>query len=88
MGNHDRHLQVVRSQKSGWGILLTTLIMYQYRVGVSFQEINVPLSLRARILVQVTIYRRLLIGRDGHPDSCLNYRSDNFPSNKLGNGRF
>ena len=26
------------------------------------------LAQRARILVQVTIYRRLLIGRDGHLD--------------------
>ena len=29
--------------------------------------------LRARILVQVTIYRRLLIGRDGHLDQSEAY---------------
>ena len=28
---------------------------------------------RARILVQVTIYRRLLIGRDGHLDQSEAY---------------
>ena len=28
--------------------------------------IRMELRARARILVQVTIYRRLLIGRDGH----------------------
>ena len=29
--------------------------------------------LRARILIQVTIYRRLLIGRDGHLDQSEAY---------------
>ena len=29
--------------------------------------------IRARILVQVTIYRRLLIGRDGHLDQSEAY---------------
>ena len=29
--------------------------------------------IRARILVQVTIYRRLLIGRDGHLDQLEAY---------------
>ena len=32
-----------------------------------------PLQIRARILVQVTIYRRLLIGRDGHLDQSEAY---------------
>ena len=31
------------------------------------------LEIRARILVQVTIYRRLLIGRDGHLDQSEAY---------------
>ena len=31
------------------------------------------LDARARILVQVTIYRRLLIGRDGHLDQSEAY---------------
>ena len=31
------------------------------------------MSVRARILVQVTIYRRLLIGRDGHLDQSEAY---------------
>ena len=31
------------------------------------------LHIRARILVQVTIYRRLLIGRDGHLDQSEAY---------------
>ena len=30
-------------------------------------------NVRARILVQVTIYRRLLIGRDGHLDQSEAY---------------
>ena len=36
------------------------------------QILRFPL-LRARILVQVTIYRRLLIGRDGHLDQSEAY---------------
>ena len=32
-----------------------------------------PLEHLARILVQVTIYRRLLIGRDGHLDQSEAY---------------
>ena len=41
-------------------------------------DVHVDLSIvsvyhRARILVQVTIYRRLLIGRDGHLDQSEAY---------------
>ena len=32
-----------------------------------------PQAARARILVQVTIYRKLLIGRDGHLDQSEAY---------------
>ena len=35
--------------------------------------IDVVCVLLARILVQVTIYRRLLIGRDGHLDQSEAY---------------
>ena len=34
---------------------------------------GVKIYFRARILVQVTIYRRLLIGRDGHLDQSEAY---------------
>ena len=34
---------------------------------------TIQLFLRARILVQVTIYRRLLIGRDSHLDQSEAY---------------
>ena len=34
---------------------------------------NMIIQIRARILVQVTIYRRLLIGRDGHLDQSEAY---------------
>ena len=35
--------------------------------------VNSQLFTRGRILVQVTIYRRLLIGRDGHLDQSEAY---------------
>ena len=37
-----------------------------------FDDVSI-LRFRARILVQVTIYRRLLIGRDGHLDQSEAY---------------
>ena len=36
-------------------------------------QIMIMLKLRDRILVQATIYRRLLIGRDGHLDQLEAY---------------
>ena len=44
-----------------------------------FTSYTFRLNFWARILVQVTIYRRLLIGRDGHLDQSeaqLNYTYD------------
>ena len=42
---------------------------------VDFVQTDVfqPMQLRTGILVQVTIYRRLLIGRDGHLDQSEAY---------------
>ena len=53
----------------------------QLRVGEKLHKITLRVKLsifmvfshRARILVQVTIYRRLLIGRDGHLDQSEGY---------------
>ena len=43
-------------------------------INVLIISVRVPrLDFRARILVQVTIYRRLLIGRDGHLDQSEAY---------------
>ena len=42
-------------------------------VGRRTQKVRVSQDVRARILVQVTIYRRLLIGRDGHLDQSEAY---------------
>ena len=46
--------------------------------GVKYRHLGIegsylPKVDRARILVQVTIYRRLLIGRDGHLDQSEAY---------------
>ena len=43
------------------------LLLFEIKVRVS------TLQVRACILVQVTIYRRLLIGRDGHLDQSEAY---------------
>ena len=51
----------------------------EYLVGQRWQCVRFTISSvrrngsRARILVQVTIYRRLLIGRDGHLDQSETY---------------
>ena len=43
------------------------------KLGRAITQIYHFLDSRARILVQVTIYRRLLIGRDGHLDQSEAY---------------
>ena len=45
-------------------------------------SIHQPLQRWARILVQVTIYRRLLIGRDGHLDQSEAYDISYFSINQ------
>ena len=37
------------------------------------EDLDIPLTTWVGILVQVTIYRRLLIGRDGHLDQSEAY---------------
>ena len=46
MGSHDLSSSGCMKSKVRMGCFLTTLIMYQYSIGVSFQEMNVPLRLR------------------------------------------
>ena len=55
------HLDQLASQSSLFHLNYQKLHVFCYR------------GSRARILVQVTIYRRLLIGRDGHLDQSEAY---------------
>ena len=49
-------------------------VALMHREGLLFLILSMSCTLhRVRILVQVTIYRRLLIGRDGHLDQSEAY---------------
>ena len=53
------------------GLLSVTLIIHDILL---FDSVRIhDVDVRARILIQVTIYRRLLIGRDGHLDQSEAY---------------
>ena len=55
---------------SGWS-WPATISQKQYHMSLMLWTLGI--HIRARILVQVTIYRRPLIGRDGHPDQSEAY---------------
>ena len=49
------------------------LKVFSFTRSISVMGMSRELAPRARILVQVTIYHRLLIGRDGHLDQSEAY---------------
>ena len=76
------HYQSVASQQCWPNVRPPSTTLAQHQLDIRFLQSTVtrrPNSLRlrhirrARILVQVTIYRRFLIGRDGHLDQSEAY---------------
>ena len=70
-----KHMQPRRWQSADWD---ATIVIGHNHAGMSHTRSTLPRvsatkQPRACILVQVTIYRRLLIGRDGHLDQSEAY---------------